>query len=152
MRHVVERSVLERFAEKLVARLAAVRIGPAVENPQMGPLVSEERLARVLKYIDIGKREGARLRPAYGRPTSRAHRVASKLQAGQVNINNYQGVNIEAPFGGYKQSGIGREKGVEAIHHDTPVKTVICLPRGRFVRAPAAGTRERCGMTAPFPS
>jgi aldehyde dehydrogenase (NAD+) len=59
------------------------------------------------------------------RDVARAHRVASKLQAGQVYINNYHGVGIEAPFGGYKQSGIGREKGVEAMHYYTQVKTVI---------------------------
>jgi acyl-CoA reductase-like NAD-dependent aldehyde dehydrogenase len=59
------------------------------------------------------------------RDVARAHRVASKLQAGQVYINNYHGVGVEAPFGGYKQSGIGREKGVEAMHYYTQVKTVI---------------------------
>ncbi len=59
------------------------------------------------------------------RDVSRAHRVAAQLQAGQVYINNYHGVNIEAPFGGFKQSGIGREKGVEAMHHYTQIKTVI---------------------------
>jgi acyl-CoA reductase-like NAD-dependent aldehyde dehydrogenase len=59
------------------------------------------------------------------RDVARAHRMASKLQAGQVYINNYHGVGVEAPFGGYKQSGIGREKGVEAMHYYTQVKTVI---------------------------
>jgi aldehyde dehydrogenase (NAD+) len=59
------------------------------------------------------------------RDVSRAHRIASRLQAGQIYINNYHGVGVEAPFGGYKQSGIGREKGVEAMHYYTQVKTVI---------------------------
>lgn len=59
------------------------------------------------------------------RDLARAHRLAAKLQAGQVYLNNYHGVGVEAPFGGYKQSGIGREKGVEAMHYYTQLKTVI---------------------------
>lgn len=59
------------------------------------------------------------------RDISRAHRVAALLEAGQVYINEYQtGAMIEAPFGGYKMSGYGREKGVEAIHDYTHVKCV----------------------------
>lgn len=54
---------------------------------------------------------------------SRAHRVAAKLEAGQVFINTW-GTGIETPFGGYKQSGIGREKGIEALHHYTQVKSI----------------------------
>lgn len=56
---------------------------------------------------------------------SRAHRVAALLEAGQVYINEYQtGAMIESPFGGYKMSGYGREKGVEALHDYTHVKSV----------------------------
>jgi aldehyde dehydrogenase (NAD+) len=56
---------------------------------------------------------------------SRAHRVAALLEAGQVYINEYQtGAMIEMPFGGYKMSGYGREKGVEAIHDYTHVKCI----------------------------
>ncbi len=56
---------------------------------------------------------------------SRAHRVAARLQAGQVYINEYPGGGVETPFGGYKQSGIGREKGREALFHYAQLKTVI---------------------------
>jgi len=56
---------------------------------------------------------------------ARAHRVASQLQAGQVYVNEYPSGGVETPFGGYKQSGIGREKGREALHHYTQLKTVI---------------------------
>ena len=64
------------------------------------------------------------------RDVARAHRLAERLQAGQVYVNNYHGVGVEAPFGGYKQSGIGREKGVEAMHYYTQVKTVILALEG----------------------
>ncbi|MGW5151302.1 aldehyde dehydrogenase family protein [Rhodococcus koreensis] len=55
----------------------------------------------------------------------RAHRVARELQAGQVQINRYAGAGVEIPFGGYKASGIGREKGTEALLGYTQVKSVI---------------------------
>jgi aldehyde dehydrogenase (NAD+) len=56
---------------------------------------------------------------------SRAHRLAAELQAGQVYVNEYPSGGVETPFGGYKQSGIGREKGREALAHYTQLKTVI---------------------------
>jgi aldehyde dehydrogenase (NAD+) len=55
---------------------------------------------------------------------SRAHRVAARLEAGQVYVNEWQAGTIETPLGGYKQSGYGREKGVEALHHYTQLKSV----------------------------
>ncbi|MGX4694438.1 aldehyde dehydrogenase family protein [Streptomyces sp. JNUCC 63] len=55
----------------------------------------------------------------------RAHRVARELQAGQVQINRYAGAGVEIPFGGFKASGIGREKGFEALLGYTQVKSVI---------------------------
>lgn len=59
------------------------------------------------------------------RDVARAHRMAGRIQAGQVYINDYQPIGVEAPFGGYKNSGYGREKGLEALHHYTQAKTVI---------------------------
>lgn len=55
----------------------------------------------------------------------RAHRVANQLQCGQVFINHYgAGGGIAQPFGGYKKSGFGREKGLEALRNYTQVKNV----------------------------
>lgn len=54
-----------------------------------------------------------------------AHRMAVALEAGQVYINSYHAGGVETPFGGYKNSGYGREKGAEALQHYTQVKTVI---------------------------
>ena len=59
------------------------------------------------------------------RDGARGLRMASRLQAGQVYINDYQPIGVEAPFGGYKNSGFGREKGLAALHEYTQVKTVI---------------------------
>jgi acyl-CoA reductase-like NAD-dependent aldehyde dehydrogenase len=54
----------------------------------------------------------------------RAHRMISRLRAGTVWINNYRLVSHALPFGGYKQSGVGREMGPEALHEFTEVKSV----------------------------
>jgi aldehyde dehydrogenase (NAD+) len=55
---------------------------------------------------------------------ARAHRVAAQLEAGQIYVNEWQVGLVEGPFGGYKNSGYGREKGVEALHHYTQTKFV----------------------------
>ena len=54
----------------------------------------------------------------------RAHRVARALKAGTVWINTYRALSYASPFGGYKQSGYGREMGLEAIREFTQVKSV----------------------------
>ncbi|CAN5293050.1 betaine-aldehyde dehydrogenase [soil metagenome] len=54
----------------------------------------------------------------------RAHRVVAKLEAGTTWINNYNVTPIEMPFGGYKQSGIGRENSLTTINHYTQLKSV----------------------------
>ncbi len=60
----------------------------------------------------------------FTRDVSRAHRVAAALQAGTIWINTYNITPIEMPFGGYKQSGIGRENSLAAIDHYTQRKAV----------------------------
>jgi aldehyde dehydrogenase (NAD+) len=55
---------------------------------------------------------------------ARAHRVAGQLQSGQVFVNEYFAGGVETPFGGFKSSGYGREKGFEALKHYTQTKTV----------------------------
>lgn len=58
------------------------------------------------------------------RDVGRAHRVASKLKAGTVWVNTYNRYDAAAPFGGYKESGYGRELGMHALEHYTQVKNV----------------------------
>lgn len=59
------------------------------------------------------------------RDVGRALRMAGALEAGQVYVNNYHGGGVETPFGGYKNSGYGREKGADALAHYTQLKAVI---------------------------
>jgi (Z)-2-((N-methylformamido)methylene)-5-hydroxybutyrolactone dehydrogenase len=54
----------------------------------------------------------------------RAHRVAHQLRAGTVWINAYRVVSFLTPFGGFKESGMGRENGVDSIREYTETKSV----------------------------
>ena len=60
----------------------------------------------------------------FTRDLARAHRVVAQLQAGVCWINNYNITPVEIPFGGIKQSGIGRENGLVTIEHYTQLKSV----------------------------
>jgi gamma-glutamyl-gamma-aminobutyraldehyde dehydrogenase len=54
---------------------------------------------------------------------NRAHRVARALRAGTVHVNQYDEDDITVPFGGYKQSGNGRDKSLHAFDKYTELKT-----------------------------
>ena len=54
----------------------------------------------------------------------RAHRVAMRLRVGTVWVNNYRQVSYNMPFGGFKESGLGRELGNDALNDYTEVKSV----------------------------
>ena len=60
----------------------------------------------------------------FPRDLARAPRVIARLEAGTCWINNYNITPVELPFGGHKQSGIGRENGRAAIEHYTQLKSV----------------------------
>jgi betaine-aldehyde dehydrogenase len=60
----------------------------------------------------------------FTRDLQRAHRVVRRLDAGTTWINTYNITPIELPFGGVKQSGLGRENGAAAIEHYTRLKSV----------------------------
>lgn len=60
----------------------------------------------------------------FTRDVSRAHRVAKRLKAGTIGINTHHVIDPALPFGGFRQSGWGREQGYEAILLYTEVKSV----------------------------
>jgi aldehyde dehydrogenase (NAD+) len=61
----------------------------------------------------------------WSRDIGRVHRVAARLEAGRIVVNEYSGGFVQTPCGGYKSSGYGREQGVEALAHYTQLKSVI---------------------------
>lgn len=61
----------------------------------------------------------------FTRDLSRGHRVIAQLEAGSCFINSYNDAPVEAPFGGVKSSGVGRENSKEAIAHYSQVKSVF---------------------------
>ncbi|WP_319529851.1 betaine-aldehyde dehydrogenase [uncultured Cohaesibacter sp.] len=64
----------------------------------------------------------------FTRDLARAHRVASRFEAGTCYINSYNLTPVEAPFGGVKKSGVGRENSKAAIEHYSQLKSVyVCL-------------------------
>lgn len=182
----VQRALYEEVLDALVERANGLTLGNGLEEEtEMGPLISEKQLNRVLGYVQKGEEEGAKIvaggkrafeKGYFMQPTifadvtdemtiareeifgpvvavfpfdtveevierandsdyglaagiwseniKTAHYVASKLEAGTVWINDY-GLELEAaPFGGYKQSGIGRELGSYALDEYTVIKSV----------------------------
>ncbi|HEY6479835.1 MAG TPA: aldehyde dehydrogenase family protein, partial [Streptosporangiaceae bacterium] len=62
---------------------------------------------------------------------SRAIRVAEAIEAGQVYINSWSTQSVQMPFGGHKNSGYGREKGIEALRHYSQAKSISMRITGR---------------------
>ena len=186
-RLLVERPIKDMFLERALARVANYAPGDPLEaRTAMGALVDDVQLQTVMRYIDAGVSEGARLLVGgdrarvdsggfYVQPTifdevrndmsiareeifgpvlsvlafddvaeavrtanatpyglqasiwtrdiSKAHKVARALRAGTVHINQYDEDDITVPFGGYKQSGNGRDKSLHALDKYTELKT-----------------------------
>ncbi|MBT1003932.1 aldehyde dehydrogenase family protein [Paenarthrobacter sp. DKR-5] len=61
----------------------------------------------------------------FSRDISRALRVAERIEAGQIGVNTWVTGAVETPFGGQKNSGYGREKGIEALNHYSQLKCII---------------------------
>ncbi|HEY3434386.1 MAG TPA: aldehyde dehydrogenase family protein, partial [Solirubrobacterales bacterium] len=61
---------------------------------------------------------------------ARALRVARALETGVISINSNTSVRVSTPFGGFKQSGVGRELGPDALDHYTDVKNVFYATGG----------------------
>jgi|SRR6185437_1930525 len=102
-------------------------------NPQMriareeifGPVLSIIRFKDEAEAIAIANSSDYGLHAGlWSDNVDRVHRVARKLQAGTVHVNQYGDDNITVPFGGVKQSGNGRDKSLHAFDKYTQLKTV----------------------------
>lgn len=189
-RILVEESIYDQFIERFVERAKQIKVGPGLdEETEMGPLVSQQHMEKVLNYIEIGKEEGARLLCGGERLTenglgdgyfvaptafadttqemrivqeeifgpvvaiqkfsseeeairlangtdyglagavftidgAKAMRVIKKLRAGITWINSYHPTYNEAPWGGYKQSGVGRSLGTFGLEEFQEIKQI----------------------------
>lgn len=96
-----------------------------VQDEIFGPVMSilsfatEEEVIRRANNTHYGLAAGV-----FTENLSRAHRVMQQIEAGICWINNYNLSPVEMPVGGYKQSGIGRENGLETLAHYTQTKSI----------------------------
>jgi aldehyde dehydrogenase (NAD+) len=104
------------------------RVDPAsfiAQNEVFGPVLSvipfasEEEAIAIANATDFGLAAGV-----WTSDIRRAHRMAHKLKAGTVWVNTYRGMAFNSPFGGYKQSGIGRQNGIEAMDAYLQTKSI----------------------------
>lgn len=181
----VHEDVYHEFRERFVDAVESISIGPGIENPDLGPVISSDAVEDIHGYVRNAvedsasaltggtpiDREGNFYEPTiiegaddnapisceevfgpvinlykftdeeeavrrandteYGlyatvwtNTMGRANRVANAIESGSVMINQYLGSGPQTPFGGYKKSGLGREKGIQAVDHYTQLKTI----------------------------
>lgn len=83
------------------------------------PFDTEDELIQQANATDYGLAAGV-----WTRDLSRAHRVASRLDAGTIWVNTYRSMSPMSPRSGFKSSGMGTEHGTEAMHEYTRLKSV----------------------------
>ena len=90
-----------------------------------GPVLATMTFSDEAEAVELANRTIYGLAAAlWTADVKRAHRVASRIQAGTIWVNTYHPLDAASPFGGYKQSGHGRELGKHALELYTQVKSV----------------------------
>jgi phenylacetaldehyde dehydrogenase len=107
--------------------IKGVKPGMSIVREEIfGPVVVAEPFTKIEELIPRANETPYGLASGiWTRDISKAHRVAAALKAGTVWINCYNVFDAALPFGGYKQSGWGREMGHEVLEHYTQTKAVV---------------------------
>ncbi|KAK6026817.1 hypothetical protein OSTOST_07197, partial [Ostertagia ostertagi] len=84
------------------------------------PFDTEDEAIEIANDTTLGLAAGL-----FTKDLARAHRVADRLHAGNVYVNTYNDVSPFVPFGGYGDSGFGRENGTAALEHYSQIKSVF---------------------------
>ncbi|MEJ2479874.1 MAG: aldehyde dehydrogenase family protein [Acidihalobacter sp.] len=149
-RALIHESIYDEFMERALKRVAAVKQGdPLDPSTMIGAQASAEQLEKILSYLDLGKQEGAECLSVttfkdmdealeiandtlYGlgagvwtRDANTAFRAGRAIKAGRVWTNCYHAYPAHAAFGGYKQSGIGRENHRMMLDHYQQTKNLL---------------------------
>ncbi|KAL5338272.1 aldehyde dehydrogenase domain-containing protein [Aspergillus crustosus] len=96
-----------------------------VQEEIFGPVVTVQKFKDEAEAIKIGNSTEYGLAAGiHTKNVNTAIRVSNALRAGTVWINSYNLISYQAPFGGFKQSGVGRELGSYALENYTQIKTV----------------------------
>ena len=92
-----------------------------------GPVLTVTTFATEDEAVELANgTDYALMGAVWTKDLARAHRVAAQVDGGQIYVNTYgAGGGVELPFGGFRKSGYGREKGVEALDAYTATKTVV---------------------------
>ncbi|KAB1220058.1 Betaine aldehyde dehydrogenase 2, mitochondrial [Morella rubra] len=146
-RLIVHESIAAEFLDRLVKWVKNIKISdPLEEGCRLGPVVSGSQYEKVLEFVATAKREGATILCGGARPEIEQHiytdkfyglggavisqdlerceRVSKAIQAGIVWINCSQPCFTQAPWGGNKRSGFGRELGEWGLNNYLSVKQV----------------------------
>ncbi|MFT3762262.1 MAG: aldehyde dehydrogenase [Pseudoxanthomonas sp.] len=91
------------------------------------PFDGEDEAVALANASDYGLAAGL-----WTRDTARAHRVSARIRAGIVWVNTYRFLRWSTPYGGFRQSGWGRENGLEGIEHFLETRTTVISATGRF--------------------
>jgi betaine-aldehyde dehydrogenase len=147
----VQRSVFDDFLDLLEPAVEDFRVGnPTDEETEMGPLISADHREKVASFVPedapVAIRGSAPDGPGFWypptvlAPVSNDDRAAReeifgpvvavipfedrRIETGVISINSNTSVRVQTPFGGMKQSGVGRELGPHALDYYTEVKNV----------------------------